>query len=154
MAHPDVALDVQRRSPRKSERLHVCVDERLVHGVGHSPGTLEPTDELLVDGTAVMVDQLDLLVGSVVRIAVVHNDVEAVCETQALKNVSIGRTWFLTPLTPHEDEQSERVTHVNGTGHACPACPVALPDLHVTLGWREREVDRVRRVYPVERFRL
>ena len=58
--------------------LHVRVDERLIHGVGHSPGSLELADEFVVHRTPVVVDQLDLLVGAVVSEAVVDDDVEAV----------------------------------------------------------------------------
>ena len=54
------------------------VDERLVHGVGHAPGALELADELVVDRTPVMVDQLDLLVGAVMSEAIVNDNVEAV----------------------------------------------------------------------------
>lgn len=80
MAHPDVALDVEGRRAREPERLHVGVDDGLVHGAVHAPRALEARDELLVHGAAVVVDQLDLLVSPVVRVAVVHHDVEPVCE--------------------------------------------------------------------------
>ena len=79
MAHPYVALNVERRRSREPEGLHVRVDDRLVHGAVHAPSALELGDELLVHRAAVVVDQLDALVGAVVSVAVVHHDVEAVC---------------------------------------------------------------------------
>ena len=76
MTHPDVALNVQRRRAREPERLHVRVDDRLVHGAVHPAPALELRDQLLVNGAAMVVDQLDALVGAVVGVAVVHNDIE------------------------------------------------------------------------------
>ncbi len=60
------------------ERFHMSVDESFVHGVSHSPGTLELADEFVVDGAAVVVDQLDLLVGAVVSEAIVDHNIEPV----------------------------------------------------------------------------
>ena len=60
------------------ECLHMSIDERLVHGVGHSPGPLELADEFVVHRAPVMIDQLDLLVGAVVSEAVVDHNVKAV----------------------------------------------------------------------------
>ena len=78
MAHPDVALDVERGRAGEPEGLHVRVDDGLVGAAVHAPRALELGHELLVDGAAVVVYQLDPLVGAVVREAVVHHDVEAV----------------------------------------------------------------------------
>lgn len=41
MAHPDVALDVERGGAGEPERLHVRVDHRLVHRPVHAPAALE-----------------------------------------------------------------------------------------------------------------
>jgi hypothetical protein len=56
----------------------VSVDECFVHGVSHSPGSLKLADEFVVDGAAVVVDQLDLLVGAVVSEAIVDHNIEPV----------------------------------------------------------------------------
>lgn len=84
MAHPDVALDVQGRGPGEAERLHVGVDHGLVEGVGHAPCTLEPGHDLGVQWTPVVVNQLDLLVGAVVGIAVVDDDIETVWKKRSI----------------------------------------------------------------------
>lgn len=89
MAHPDVALDVEGRGAREPEGLHVGVDDRLIHVSVHAPRALEFGDQLLVDGAAVVVDQLDLLVGSIVGVAVIHHDVETVCRMKKHKDVRI-----------------------------------------------------------------
>ena len=83
MAHADVALDVERRRPREAERLHVRVDDGLVDAAVHAPRALELGHDLVILGAAVAVDQLDALVGPVVRHAVVHDDVEAVWKQKA-----------------------------------------------------------------------
>ena len=41
MAHANVALDVERGGAREPERLHVGVDQGIVHVVRHAPGALE-----------------------------------------------------------------------------------------------------------------
>ncbi len=56
----------------------MSVDECFVHSVSHSPSSLELADEFVVDGAAVMVDQLDLLVGTVVSEAIVDHNIEPV----------------------------------------------------------------------------
>ena len=77
MAHANVALDVERRRPRKPERLHVGVHDGLVDAAVHAPRALKLGHDLVVLGAAVVVDQLDALVGAVVCYAVVHHDVES-----------------------------------------------------------------------------
>lgn len=114
MAHPHVALDVQSRAAGKAERFHVGEDLRLVEP-RIRPGPAEAADELLVDGAAIVVDQLDLLVRSVMSVAVARYQVEPV------------------KLTPHVDDESEGVADPDGSRHSVPCRPVAGPDLHVTL---------------------
>ena len=75
-----------------------------------------------------MVDQLDLLIGSVVSDAVVDHHVEAV------------------PPTPHVDRQGDRVSHVNRAGDPGAGQAVAGTDLHEALGRRKGEDHRVRGV--------
>ena len=70
MAHPNVALDVERRCPCKPKRLHVGVDQGLVHGIVHSQCPLELGDQLSVHGTPMVVDKLDLFVRPVVCLEV------------------------------------------------------------------------------------
>lgn len=48
-----------------------------------------------------------------------------------------------TELTAHVDDERERVADSDGPGHARARRPVAGSDLHVTLGRRERERERV-----------
>ena len=68
MTHSDVTLDVEGWCPGESEGLHVCVDERLVHGqvVVHPNVALELGDQLGVHRATVVVDQLNLLVSAIV----------------------------------------------------------------------------------------
>ena len=75
-----------------------------------------------------MVDQLDLLIGSVVSNAVVDHHVEAV------------------PPTPHVDRQGDGVSHVNRAGDPGASQAVAGTDLHEALGRRKGEDHRVRSV--------
>lgn len=77
VAHPHVALDVQRRAAGEAERLHVRKDLRLVEA-GVCPGAPKAAYELLVQRAAIAVDQLDLLATAVVCIAVANDHVEAV----------------------------------------------------------------------------
>ena len=62
-----------------------------------------------------MIDELDLLVGSGVSHAVVNQHVESV------------------PLGPHVDEQGDGVANVNGPSDPVTIKAVARPDLHKTL---------------------
>ena len=68
-----------------------------------------------------MVDQLDLLVGSIVRVAVVDEDVESV------------------PLRPHVDEEGDGVAHMDRACNPVASQTVAGPDLHEALGRGESE---------------
>ena len=70
MTHSDVALDVECRCASEPEGLHVCVDERLVHGqvVVHPDVALELGDQLGVHRATVVVDQLNLLVSAIVSL--------------------------------------------------------------------------------------
>ena len=72
-----------------------------------------------------MVDQLDLLVGSVVCNAVVDNHIEAI------------------PSASHVDGQGDRITHVDGSGDPGSSQPVARTDLHEALRRCECEDHRV-----------
>ena len=76
VAHADVALDVERGRAGEPEGLHVRVDDGLVDAAVHAPRALELGHDLVVVRAAVVVDQLDPLVGPVVRHAVVHHDIE------------------------------------------------------------------------------
>ena len=68
-----------------------------------------------------MVNQLDLLVGTVVGVAVVDEDVEAV------------------PLRPHVYEEGDGVAHMDRAGNPVAGQAVAGPDLHEALGRGESE---------------
>lgn len=82
VAHADVTFDVEGRTAGETEGLHVGEYLGLVQScVG--PGAAEAADELFVDGTAVGVDQLDLLGTAVVRVAVANDQVEAICSIKA-----------------------------------------------------------------------
>ena len=72
-----------------------------------------------------MVDQLDLLIGSVVSNTVVDHHVEAI------------------PPTPHVDRQGDGVSHVNRAGDPGASQAVAGTDLHEALGRRKCEHHRV-----------
>ena len=76
MTHADVALYVEGGGAGEPEGLHVGVDDGLVDAAVHAPRALELGHDLVVVRAPVVVDQLDPLVGAVVRHAVVHNDVE------------------------------------------------------------------------------
>ena len=64
---------------------------------------------------------MDLLVGSIVSVAVVDEDVEAV------------------PLRPHVDEEGDGVAHVDRASNPVASQPVARPDLHEALRRGESE---------------
>lgn len=65
----------------------------------------------------------------------------------------VGRLWtVLTVLAPHVDDESERVPHPHGAGHAGPRSAVACADLHVALGGLQREHHRVARGHSVDIF--
>ena len=57
-----------------------------------------------------------------------------------------------TELAPHVDVECERVSHVHRSRDPRPVGPVAVPDLHVALGWGQGEVDRVGGVHPKKIF--
>lgn len=78
MTHPHVALDVECRRPGEPEGLHVGVNLGLEESALR-PGTPEPTDQLVVNRTSVLIDQLYSLVATVVGVTVVDHDVETVC---------------------------------------------------------------------------
>lgn len=85
MAHANVALDVQGRRTREPEGLHVSEHLRLEEAALR-PGAAKPADQFVVDRTSVLIDQLDPLVAAVVRVAVVHDDVEAVWKQKRRKS--------------------------------------------------------------------
>ena len=76
----------------------------------------------------VVIDELYLLVGAVVRVAVVDEDVEAV------------------PLGAHVDEEGDGVPHVDRARDPVAGEAVARADLHEALGRGEGEHHGVRRV--------
>ena len=78
MAHSDVAFNVKRRCSSESECLHMSINQCVVHVVCHAPCALESRNQFVVDGASMMVDQLDLFVGSIMGIAVVDQNVESV----------------------------------------------------------------------------
>jgi len=88
VAHANVAFDVQSRRSREPEGLHVSEDLSLEQAALR-PGTPEPADQLVIDRTSVLIDQLDSLVAAVVRVAIVHDDVEAVCKENRAKSRTI-----------------------------------------------------------------
>ena len=78
MAHPNVALNVKGWSASEPKRLHVGIDQGLVHGVIHPQGPLKLRDEFLVHGTPVMIYQLDLFVRPVVGLKRIDKTVHSV----------------------------------------------------------------------------
>lgn len=78
VAHANVALDIQRRRTREPEGLHVSEDLGLEQAALR-PGAPKPADQFVVDRTSVLIDQLNPLVPAVMRVAVVHDDIETVC---------------------------------------------------------------------------
>ena len=83
VAHADVTLDVEGRAASKSESFHVSENLSLVES-SVSPRPTETTDELLVNRTAVVVDQLDLLTGSVMSVAVTDDQIESICKCMSM----------------------------------------------------------------------
>jgi len=81
VAHPHIALDIERRGPSEPEGLHVRIHLGLVHS-RIRPGAPEAWDELVIHRTAVLIDELYPLVGAIVGITIVDHYVEAVCESQ------------------------------------------------------------------------
>lgn len=77
MAHADIAFDVQGRRSGEPEGLHISEDLRLEQ-TALRPGTSEPADQLVINRTSVLIDQLDSLVPTVMRVAVVHDNIEAI----------------------------------------------------------------------------
>lgn len=77
MAHAYIALNVQRRRTRKAESFHICIHLRLEH-TRVRPGAPKARDELVVHGTALMINQLNALISAIVRIAIIHHYIEAV----------------------------------------------------------------------------
>ncbi len=53
-----------------------------------------------------------------------------------------------TEVTPHVDDEREGVAHPDGAGDPRARDAVPRPDLHLALGRRQREVHRIRSVYP------
>ena len=90
---------------------------------GHSIDTMNTEATL-----PVVIDELYLLVGAVVRVAVVDEDVEAV------------------PLGAHVDEEGDGVPHVDRARDPVAGEAVARADLHEALGRGEGEHHGVRRV--------
>ena len=111
------------------------VNQGLVHGVVHPQSPLKLGDEFGVDGAPVVVNQLDLFVGSVVRVAVVDDDVKPV------------------PLTPHEYHQRQRVTHMDWLRDPLTTRAITFSDFHMT-SWRcQCKVDWISRVHPKKQSR-
>ena len=135
MAHSDVTLNVKSWCSCESECLHMSVDDRLIHGVSLSPGSLELGDQLLILRTSeiyegetkestdvdnlspMMINELNLLVCPIVSIAIIDQDVKAV------------------PLRPHVDEESDGVAHVDRSSNPVSCQTIAWPQLHEAL-WR------------------
>lgn len=80
MAHSDVTFDIESRCSRKAKGLHVRIDQCVIHVVGHAPSALETRDELLVYRAAMVINQLNFLVGTVVGVTVIDHDVKTVCK--------------------------------------------------------------------------
>ena len=87
---------------------------------GHSNNTVNTEASL-----PVVIDELYLLVGAVVRVAVVDEDVEAV------------------PLGPHVDGQGDGVTHVDRSSNSISGQSISGPDLHEAFGRSEGEDHRI-----------
>lgn len=77
MAHAHIALNIQRRRSGEAEGFHIRIDLSL-KDARIRPGASEARDELVVHGTALLIDQLNALVGPVVRIAIVHHNIKAI----------------------------------------------------------------------------
>jgi len=77
VAHANIALDIQSRRSREPEGLHVsenlCLEQAALR-----PRTPKPTNQFVVDRASVLIDQLNSLVAAVVRVAVIHDNVETV----------------------------------------------------------------------------
>lgn len=89
MAHANVALDVEGWRAREPEGLHVSEHLRLEEAT-LGPGAAKPADQFVVDRTSVLIDQLDPLVAAVVRVAVIHDDVETVCNVEKQRRRKSG----------------------------------------------------------------
>ena len=78
MAHSDVAFNVKRRCSSESECFHMSINQCVVHVVSHAPCALESRNQFVVDRATMMINQLDLFVGSIMGIAVVDQNVESI----------------------------------------------------------------------------
>jgi hypothetical protein len=78
MAHSDVALDIQCWCSSEPKSLHVGVDQGVIHVVGHAPSSLKLADEFIIYRAAMVVNQLDLFVGTVMSITVVNDNIKPV----------------------------------------------------------------------------
>jgi len=121
MTHPDITFNVEGGSSCEAECLHVCIDNSLVHRVPLSPGALKLGDQLLIYWTPVMINQLDLLVCSVVRHTVVDQHIESV------------------PLGPHIDQEGDGVSNMDWPSDPVPIEAVPGSYLHEALWGREGE---------------
>ena len=92
MAHSDVAFNVKRRCSSESECFHMSINQCVVHVVCHAPCALESRNQFVVDRATMMINQLDLFVGSIMGIAVVDQNVESIWtnKKQKIKNVVLS----------------------------------------------------------------
>lgn len=130
MTHSNVTFDVKSWCSRKTKGLEMSIDQGLIEGVVHSPSSLEFRNQFGVNWASVMIDELNLLVGPIVCVAVVDDNVKSI------------------PLTPHEDHEGERIPDVDWLGHPVPTGSITLPDLHMTGRGCQSEMDRISRVHP------
>lgn len=79
MAHANIAFDIQGRRSREPKSLHISEDLRLEQ-TALGPGAPKPADQFVVNRTSILIDQLNSFVGAVVRVAVVHDDIKAICK--------------------------------------------------------------------------
>ena len=115
MAHSDVAFNVKRRCSSESECFHMSINQCVVHVVSHAPCALESRNQFVVDRATMMINQLDLFVGSIMGIAVVDQNVESIWtnKKQKIKNVVLSdpssnichkhlffRRWMIFQLHP------------------------------------------------------
>ena len=67
---------------------HVSIDESFIHSVGHSPGSLKFADQFIIYRTSMVVNQLNLFVGTIVSKTIIDNNIKPICNKITL--VTIG----------------------------------------------------------------
>lgn len=77
------------------------------------------------DNIPIFVDQLNAFIGTIVSIAIVHNNIEAII------------------FAAHIDDQRQWITNTNWTGDAMSSNAISIANFHITFRWTQCEYDRI-----------